>query len=406
MTKKERIILFLLAALNFTHILDFMIMMPLGAYLMPYFQISPFQFSLLVSAYTISAGISGFAAAFFVDNYDRKKILVIAYALFLVGTVACGIAPNYYALFAARVFAGIFGGLIGAQVTSIIADTFAYEVRGKAMGSVMSAFALASTLGMPFALYLANQISWHAPFLLVGILGIFMIPFLLRYLPAMTGHIQVSDGQNHKKIEVLLEIFKHPIQYKALVFTFLMMGGHFLVIPFINPFMQFNVGYSKSFTPLIYFVGGAASFFSAFILGRLSDKYGKLTIFTICVFAALPMVWILTNLPYQPNQALVLCLFALWFSVSTGRGVAGGAMVSNVVSPEHRGSFQSFNSSFQQLGTGIASFTAGLIVTKEETTQRLLHYNWVGYLSILTLLACVVLGRQIFKETDIVIKKA
>jgi MFS transporter, DHA1 family, inner membrane transport protein len=398
MTKKERIILFLLAALNFTHILDFMIMMPLGAYLMPYFHISPFQFSLLVSAYTISAGISGFAAAFYVDNYDRKKILIAAYALFLVGTIACGIAPNYYALFAARVFAGIFGGLIGAQVTSIIADTFAYEVRGKAMGSVMSAFALASTLGMPFALYLANGISWHAPFLLVGTLGIVMIPFLLRYLPAMTGHIQIADNQHHSKIEVLTEVFKHPIQYKALLFTFLMMGGHFLVIPFINPFMLFNVGYTKDFTPLIYFVGGAASFFSAFILGRLSDKYGKLTIFTICVFAALPMVFILTNLPYLPSQFWVLALFGLWFTASTGRGVAGSAMVSNVVSPEHRGSFQSFNSSFQQLGTGLAALVAGLIVTKDETTQRLVHYDWVGYLSILALLTCVILGRQIFKD--------
>jgi MFS transporter, DHA1 family, inner membrane transport protein len=148
MTTKERIILGLLSALNFTHILDFMIMMPLGAYLMPYFQISPLQFSLLVSAYTISAGVSGFAAAFFVDNYDRKKILIAAYALFLLGTIACGLAPNYYLLFAARVFAGIFGGLIGAQVTSIIADTFSYEVRGRAMGAVMSAFSLASTLGI------------------------------------------------------------------------------------------------------------------------------------------------------------------------------------------------------------------------------------------------------------------
>lgn len=398
MTTKERIILTLLAALNFTHILDFMIMMPLGAYLMPYFQISPLQFSLLVSAYTISAGISGFAAAFFVDNFDRKKILISAYALFLIGTIACGIAPNYYALFAARVFAGIFGGLIGAQVTSIIADTFSYEVRGRAMGAAMSAFSLASTLGMPFALYLANIISWHAPFLLVGILGILMLPLLFRYLPSMTSHIQTIDNQSGRKMAVLMEIINHPVQYKALVFTFLMMGGHFLIIPFINPFMQYNLGYSKEFTPLIYFVGGVASFISAHLLGRLADKYGKLSIYTVCVLGALPMVYILTHLQTQPNPIAILTLFALWFTVSTGRGVAGSAMVSNVVSPEHRGSFQSFNSSFQQLGTGIASFVTGLIVTKDETTLKLLHYDWAGYLSIVVLFLSLLLARKIFKE--------
>jgi predicted MFS family arabinose efflux permease len=169
--------------------------------------------------------------------------------------------------------------------------------------------------------------------------------------------------------------------------------------------MQFNVGYSKEFTPWIYFIGGTASFISANLLGRLADKYGKLSIFTTCVLAALPMIYILTNLPVQPSQIMVLVLFGLWFTASTGRGVAGSAMVSNVVSPEHRGSFQSFNSSFQQLGTGIASFIAGLIVTKDATTQRLLHYDWAGYLSIAVLFMSLLLARKIFKETDIVIKK-
>ena len=199
MNWKERIILILLAALNFTHILDFMILMPLGNYLMPYFDLSPKQFSILVSAYTISAAVSGFGAAFFVDRYDRKKVLLYAYIGFLVGTIACGLAPTFITLFIARTVAGLFGGLIGAQVLSIVADSFPYERRGAAMGAIMSAFALASTFGVPFALYLANLISWHAPFLLVGILGIVLIPLLIRYLPSMTGHIQPEDAERHSK---------------------------------------------------------------------------------------------------------------------------------------------------------------------------------------------------------------
>ena len=390
---KERIILLILSGINFTHILDFMIMMPLGAYLMPYFAISPFQFSLLVSAYTISAAVSGFAAAFFVDLYDRKKILVLAYGLFLLGSIACGLAPNYLALFAARIFAGVFGGLIGAQVVSIVSDTFSYERRGVAMGAIMSAFSLASTIGMPFALQLANVVSWHAPFIMVGVMGLLLLPLIQIYLPSMESHIRKADQHPERKIAVLLHVIRSPEQYKAILFTFLMMLGHFLVIPFINPFMQNNVGFSKEFTPLIYLVGGVSSFFASNILGKMADKYGKMRIFTICVLSALPMIVMLTNMPANQNHVAVLLLFGLWFSVSSGRGVTGSAMVTDVVKPEQRGSFQSFNSSMQQLGTGLASLIAGLVVGKDAVSGNLTNYDVVGYMSIVVLLICLYIAR-------------
>jgi MFS transporter, DHA1 family, inner membrane transport protein len=192
----KKVILILLAALNFTHILDFMIMMPLGNYLMPYFSISPQQFSYLVAAYTLSASASGFLAAFFVDRYDRKNVLLIGYGGFLIGTLFCGLAPSYETLLIARIVAGLFGGLIGAQVLSIVSDLFSYEERGKAMGSVISAFAIASTFGVPFALYLANLISWHAPFLFVAIAGLGIFPFLSRHIPHMTGHMTSAEGKS------------------------------------------------------------------------------------------------------------------------------------------------------------------------------------------------------------------
>lgn len=397
MTSKERLMLILLAALNFTHILDFMIMMPLGNYLMPYFKISPQQFTFLVSSYTISAAVSGFAAAFFVDNYDRKKILLIAYLGFLIGTLACGLAPTFTLLFLSRTVAGIFGGLIGAQVLSIVADTFPYERRGMAMGTLMSAFSLASTFGVPFALYLANIFSWHAPFLLVGSLGFILIPFLMRYIPSMTSHIHI--GATHEsKLASLTNVLKDKNQYRALIFSGLIMFGHFLIIPFINPYMEFNMGYSKSETPMVYLVGGVTSFVAANLLGRLSDLYGKLTIFSICVIVALPMVYAITHMP-EIHFALILTIFGLWFSVATGRGVTSQAMVSQMVNPEHRGSFQSFNSSIQQLGTGLASLTAGYIVVKGEG-DKILHYDWVGYLSISVLIVSLLLGRRIFKVID------
>ncbi len=397
MSKKEKIILFLLASINFTHILDFMIMMPLGNYLMPYFNISPKQFTLLVAAYTLSAGFSGFVAAFFVDGYDRKKILLIGYIGFLLGTIACGFAPSYNLLLAARLLAGVFGGLIGAQVLSIVSDVFAYERRGAAMGAVMSSFSIASTIGVPFALYLSNIFSWHAPFLLVGFLGIVLIPFISKYVPAMDTHI-LEKGQDVRKFDVLKTVWQNPKQRLALLFSGLIMMGHFLIIPFINPYLEFNNGYSKTQTPMVYLVGGIAAFFAANILGKISDRYGKLKVFTICVLLSLPLVIIITRL--QPiSFSIVLIYFAMWFILATGRGVTAQAMVSNVVEPQKRGSFMSFNSSIQQLGTAAAALIAGFVVIS-GTAGKIYRYEWLGYLSVFILLICVFLGYQIFKSSE------
>jgi predicted MFS family arabinose efflux permease len=397
MSKQERIIIFLLAALNFTHILDFMIMMPLGNYLMPFFEISPKQFSFLVASYPITAFFSGFTAAFFVDRLDRKKVLLFAYTGFLIGTLACGFAPSFGLLLAARILTGLFGGLIGAQVMSIIADLFNYERRGIAMGAVMSSFAVASTIGVPFALYLANIFSWHAPFIFVGLSGLVLIPLLIRYIPSVTDHVTEKDEKAHR-FHVLLTVAGNREQRLALLFSGLIMMGHFLIIPFINPYLEFNKGFSKDLTPMVYLFGGIASFLSALALGRLSDKTGKLKVFSWSVFFSLFLVYLITNLPSVPFS-VVLFFFALWFIVATGRAVTAQAMISNVVKPEQRGSFLSFNSSVQQLGTGLASFAAGFIVTSDKA-GKLYRIEWVGYLSILVLLLGLLLGRHLFTSSE------
>jgi predicted MFS family arabinose efflux permease len=397
MSKKERLIIILLASINFTHILDFMIMMPLGNYLMPFFDISPKQFSFLVAAYPITAFVSGFTAAFFVDRFDRKKILVFAYIGFLIGTLACGFAPSYPLLLAARILTGLFGGLIGAQVMSIIADLFAYERRGTATGAVMSSFAIASTIGVPFSLYLANIFSWHAPFIFVGLLGIAVVPLIIKYIPNVHGHIREKDEDAHR-FHVLLNVVKSREQRLALLFSALIMMGHFLIIPFVNPYLEFNKNYSKEQTPMVYLFGGIASFIAAIALGKISDKVGKLRVFSWAVFFSFIMVWIITNLPTIPFS-LVLVLFAIWFVVATGRAVTAQAMVSNVVKAEQRGSFMTFNSSVQQLGTALASFAAGFIVIK-DSAGKLHRYEWVGYLSIIVLLLGLLLGRYLFGNID------
>jgi predicted MFS family arabinose efflux permease len=384
MNKKERIILAILATLNFTHILDFMIMMPLGNYLMPHFNISAQFFSWIVAAYPVTACVSGLIAAFYVDQYDRKKVLLFAYTGFLAGTLCCGIAPDEYFLMAARILTGFFGGLIGAQVLSIIADTFPYEKRGRAMGTVFMAFSIASVFGVPFSLYLANLISWHAPFIFIAILGIPIIFLIIYFLPPMRIHLQPKE-ENVKfrpdVVKVLSDIINNKAQLIALFLSGLLMLGHFMVIPFINPYMEFNIGWSKQETPLIYMVGGVCALFSSAIIGRMADRYGKLPVFITCLFLSLIPIFLITDMPAIPFY-LMLAIFGFWFTFSTGRNIPAQAMITTVVNPAQRGQFMSFNSSFQQLFTGLASIIAGLIVVKSPE-GKILNYNWVGYLSAL-----------------------
>jgi MFS transporter, DHA1 family, inner membrane transport protein len=391
MSWKERLLLVLMASINFTHILDFMVMMPLGNFLMPYFNISPKEFSVVVAAYSISAAVSGFSAAFFVDQFDRKKVLLFGYIGFVIGTLCCGIAPSYPLLLIARIVAGLFGGLIGAQVLSIVADTFPYERRGSAMGILFSAFSLASIVGVPFALYLAGRFSWHAPFIFIGVLGLLVILLVGKYLPSMRNHIEKAKEQKESPLAMLKNLLVNREQMIALLLSGSLMLGHFLIIPFLNPYMEMNVGFTEWQRNLVYMVGGVASFVASPLIGRLADKFGKHNIFYIFALLSLIPIFLITNMP-AIKYYYVLCVTGIWFALSTGRGIPAQAIISNVVAPEQRGSFMSFNSCVQQLFTGMASLIAGMLVMT-SASGKIIHYPWVGYLSIIVVFSCIFIAR-------------
>lgn len=395
MSSKERIILLLLAAVNFTHIMDFMIMMPLGNYLMPHFNISAQQFSMLVAAYTFSAGTASFLAASFADRFDRKKLLISAYAGFLLGTLLCAVAPSYGLLMAARIVAGVFGGLIGAQVLSIVADMIPFERRGVAMGIIMAAFSVASVFGVPFGLYLSKYISWHAPFYFVVAMGIVLIPLLIRYLPNMTAHLDNRQSERMNPFKLSWEIIKDKDQRLAILLTSTMMMGHFVIIPFLMPFLELNVGFSNSQTPLVYLVGGILTLITSPIIGKLADNKGKFKVFSYMILLAIAPIAMITNMPKIPFY-FVLCITGFWFIVSTGRAIPAQAIVSEIVPPARRGSFMNINSSIQQLAVGLASVAAGLIVIKtpENTIE---NYNITGYISIVVILSCLLIGYRLNK---------
>lgn len=398
MSRKEKILLLLLASINFTHILDFMIIMPLGNYLMPDFHITTQQFSLIVSSYSYAAFASGIIAAFVIDNFDRKKSLLFGYTGFIIGTLFCGLAPDYKFLVAARIMAGLFGGLIGAQVLSIVADSFAYEKRGRAMGYLMAAFSFASVIGVPVSLYIANIYSWHWSFYLVAIMGFILMPFTYKFIPPMKGHMESAAGR--KPWEAFAVIFSRKSTLIALALSSVLWFGHFLIVPLMNPYMEFNVNFSKMQIPLIYVVGGAATLISAPIFGKLADKYGKLKIYMITAIGTLPFVWMISNMPAIAFY-YVLIVTGLWFIISNGRSIAAQSMISNVIEPQYRGSFMSINSSLQQLFVGSSAFIAGLIVTNDPVTKKIFNYHWAGYLSIAILAFSVLLGYWLKKNSDV-----
>ncbi len=374
--------------------MDFMIMMPLGPQLMKLFQISPQQFGFAVSAYSITAGITGFISAFFVDKYDRKKLLLYAYIGFVIGTFSCAFAPTYEFLVAARMLAGLFGGMIGAQVLSIVADTFEYQRRASAMGILMTAFSLASVIGVPTGLWLAARYSWHAPFLVIGGLGVLIAILIALFVPPINKHLlEPAEQSTRNPLHVLTDIFNTPNQMRALTLSIVLMLGHFSIIPFLTPSLVGNVGFGQDNIFLIYLVGGLLTIFSAPLVGKLADRKGKYPVFVVFALLSLIPVWLITNLWPMPLWA-VLTISGLFFITINGRMVPMQAIVSSVTTPQQRGGFMSINSSMQQLASGIATSIAGAIVY-ESADGRIERYHWVGWFSIALILSCVFLAGRV-----------
>lgn len=390
--KKESALLFILAALQFTNIVDFMIMMPLGDVLMKLFKIGPQQFSVIVSAYTISAGISGFLGAFLIDRFDRKKALAVVYLGFTIGTFACGLAPNYEMLVFARIFTGMFGGIIGALVLSIVSDVIPVERRSTAMGVVTAAFSVASVLGVPGSLYIANIYSWHAPFFALGGISLLLLIISQFIVPSIKGHLELPKKS---PIQLLTMLKESPSQQKALLFMFLLVMGQFSVIPFITPYMIRNVGLTQATIPFIYLVGGGLTIFSSPIIGKLADKYGRQRLFMYgAAFSIIPLL-IITNLVPIPIY-FVLTITGVFFISITGRMIPAMSLMTSIVKPENRGSFMSLSSSVQQLSAGIAAYVSGNIVI--QSTTGLQNYNYVGYLAVAATLVAIFMS---FKLTTL-----
>lgn len=375
----EKFLLFVLALIQFAHIVDFMIIMPLGAQFMKLFDISPRQFSLMVTAYAISATVAGFLSAMYIDRFDRKPVLLFTFLGFTIGTLGCAFADTYELFLVARAFTGAFGGILSALTFAIVADVVPFERRSSAMGIVMTAFSVASIVGVPAGIFLAANFGMKMPFFVVGGVSVLLVGLIILLIPPLRFHLS-KDGQRVGPLKVLQNIINDNNQLRALSFGIILMLGHFTIIPFIAPYMQLNVGFSDQDVTYIYLCGGVVSAIMLPTFGIIADRLGNVQVFTIASFFALLSIFAITNLG-PVSMIIALFVTTSFFLVASGRSVPAMTMVTSVVKPENRGSFMSIRASANELALALSSFLAGLIVT-ENPDGSLGNYELVGYFTI------------------------
>ncbi|HWD93911.1 MAG TPA: MFS transporter [Verrucomicrobiae bacterium] len=386
----ERTMLLLLAAVQFTHIVDFMLLMPLGPQLMRDLHIGPGRFSSLVAAYTISSGVFGLLAAPFIDRFDRRKLLLFAYGGFIGGTLFCALSVNATTLLIGRGLSGTFGGLSLAMVMSIIGDVVPPERRASAMGVIMAAFSAAAALGVPFGLQLAEQFRWEAPFFMLA--GIAMVVWTIVFLrmPSVSGHLHHHQDD---PLRAIRELLRDANAGRALLFMTATVFGHFVIIPLLSPYLVGNVGLPEKDLFLVYFTGGMLTVFSAPLVGRLADSLGSKRVFIYLVAEACVVTLLITTAPHLPVW-VVLMYAGGFFVFASGRFIPGQAIMTLAVPASRRGAFMSLSGCARDLAMGFASSLGGWVVT-QEPSGRLHNFNLLGWLAVAAAIMSVWLAARV-----------
>jgi len=392
----ERVILLVLAGIQFTHIMDFMVMMPLAPQLMRELSLGAGQFSALVAAYSIAAGVVGLLSAPFIDRFDRRTLLLCAYAGFAVATLLCGLAPDAHTLLIARAIGGAFGGVSGALCLAIVSDIVPPERRATGIGIVMTAFAVAASIGVPVGLQLAQSFGWRSPFTFIAAFAAVVWCVAFRFIPPVRGHLQ--SGAN--KGRAFKELLRDGNAGRAIVFMAVMVLGHFSIIPLLSPHLVGDLALPEKYLFLVYMIGGALSVVTAPYVGRLADRHGRQRVFTYMVIGASAVILAIANAGPLPIWA-TLALAGFFFVFASGRFVPGQAIVTLAVPSSRRGAFLSLTSCARDLASGISSTMGGWIVSKQPN-GHLVHFNWLGWIAVAAGLLSILLARTVrVKDTGV-----
>ncbi len=392
-TGYQTFVVAVLAFLQFTIILDFMVMSPLSAIVMPELGITPSQFGWAVSAYAFSAGISGILASGFADRYDRKRLLLFFYGGFVLGTALCAYAPTYHFLLGARIVTGLFGGVIGSIVLAIATDLFPLEMRGRVMGFVQTAFAASQILGLPAGLYFANHWGWHAPFWGIVAVAILAGIVIAVYMRPVTAHLTAK--QEHTPWRHFIATLGNPKYAMAFAVTAILATGGFMLMPFGSAFLVNNVGIDLAHIPTVYLLTGLATVFAGPLIGRASDHFGKYRVFCFGSVVSIVMVAIWTNMGPSPLWLVVIVNVLLFVGIFS-RVIPSQALLSSIPEVQRRGAFNAISASLQQFSGGIAAAAAGALII-QESDGHLRHFEWLGGIVIVTTLISLVLMYRIHK---------
>jgi predicted MFS family arabinose efflux permease len=384
----QTMVIALLATTQFTVILDFMVMSPLGDFLMKSMGLHPNQFGFAVSIYAFSAGLSGLLTAGFADRFDRKKLLLFFYTGFIAGTLFCGLSHSYYTLLAARLITGLFGGVIGSISMAIVTDLFALEQRGRAMGYMQMGFSASSVLGIPIGLYIANLWGWQSAFLMVGGIAIVVALVTLVKLHPVTKHLSIQ--QDRTALQHLSHTFSKRNYRIGFTATALLSIGGFMMMPFGSAFAINNLHVTAKELPLLFMVSGLTSLVIMPLLGKLSDRVDKFTIFAIASVYTMVIVVLYTNLSVEPLW-FVMMFNVLMMAGIFGRMIPAIALTTAIPDMQDRGAFMSINASLQQIAGGVAAAVGGTIVVQKTKFSPLEHYNILGYLIVVISCLSIVL---------------
>ena len=376
-TNHQKFIIAILALLQFTVILDFIIMSPLGDILMKNLNMTTANFGFAVSAYAFSAGTSGLLAAGFADKFDRKKLLIFFYTGFIIGTIFCAFATNYWTLLGARIFTGLFGGVIGSVSLAIVTDLFVIHQRGRVMGFIQMAFATSQILGIPLGLYFANKWGWHSAFLMIAAVGVVILVAILTNMQAVNEHLKLQNDKNpFLHLWHTLSNKKYQVGFAAI--AFLSVGG-FMLQPFGSAFLINNIHISQLQLPTVYFFTGLSVLFIMPLVGKLSDRVSKFRLFAAGSVISAVMIMFYTNLGPTPLWEIIALNMVMFMGIMS-RMIPATTLNTGIPDMKDRGAYMAITSSLQQIAGGIAAVCAGYVVHQETKTSPLENYNILGYI--------------------------